>query len=201
MAKGIVVGFEGEVSTFALTRVDREKLYGRKVKVIVDEKGEPCQAAYLTADGSALLPAGCLALVPVDAAFDAFERSELIAVDALGNPRAVAPSTLGVEQPLSGPVDPRRVLDFSTKSLYQLAPEALGPKLLAGLEAGGIFETRFNWREDWDDSACFLLKNDAGIFALIGEEARFEFLRRDAELVSDGAEADSADDDLDFGMM
>lgn len=201
MAKGIVVRFGGELSAFALARVDREKLYGRKLKVVVDEKGESCQSAYLTSDGSALLPTGSLALLPVDDALDAYERSDLIAVDAAGKPRQVAPSTLGVEQPLTGPIDPRRVLDFATKSLYQLTPEEVGPTLLSALESGGIFETIFNWREDWDASTCFLLKNDTGIFALICEPATFEFLKRDAPPIADDAEAESADDDLDFGMM
>ena len=48
MAREFVVKLADEVSSFALIRVTREKLYGKKKRVIVDHEEQPCQAALLT---------------------------------------------------------------------------------------------------------------------------------------------------------
>ena len=54
MAKNIVVRWGGEETAFGFTKVEREKLYGKKDRVVVDEQGRVCSSAWLTADGSAL---------------------------------------------------------------------------------------------------------------------------------------------------
>lgn len=202
MARGMVVNFAGEVTEFDLAKVEREKLYGRKLRVVVDAKGRACQPALLSRDGSAVMPPGCVASLYLDEGFDVVERSELKAVDEAGKPLALAPSTLGAPQDLEGPVDASRVLDHGITTVYQLKASALGPTLQAALEAGKIFKTRFNYREDYQAQTAFLLQNESGIFALIGEPSRFEFLRRDAPAAAAPAEAaDALDDDLDFSMM
>ncbi len=193
MARTIVVNLGGEVSEFAITSVRREKLYGKKKAVVVDQDGAECESAYLTRDGSALLPSGSMAYLYVDEELNVCERSDRVAVDADGVPLASVPSTLGVEQPLEGPVDPRRVLDHVTTALYELLPDNLGEELKAALDRGEIYETRFNYRSGFDDSPAFLLSNDDGYFALIGEPSEFDYLR--PEEVDDVA--DDEDDDLD----
>lgn len=202
MARTIVVNFEGEVSEFGLNRLTRDKIYGRKLRVVVDEDGEPTETAYLTRDGSALLLKGAMASVYVDDEYDVTERSELLAVDADGNPIEPEDSTLGVEQPLEGPIDPRRLLDHNAKAVYELHADALGEKLRTLLEEGEIFETIFNYRKSFDVHPLFLLKNDDGFFAVVGEEAPFEFLRKEQVAVIDDDDEDPFDDDeLDFSMM
>ncbi|MBN1609791.1 MAG: hypothetical protein JW940_24375 [Polyangiaceae bacterium] len=203
MARGIVVTFEGETSSFSLTKLDREKLYGRRERIVVDERGDPCSAAHLTTDGAAVVPPGGCAHAYVDASFDTVERSDLKAVDAEGNFAQLVPSTLGVAQPLEGPVDARRVLDHIVTAVYQLAPEAVSPKLARALEAGQVFETRFNYREDYADSPCFLLANEDATFALVACPTRFGWAAREAgvtEIEPDNAEAGESDD-LDFSMI
>ncbi len=199
MAKGIVVSLSGEVSEFGITRVDREKLYGRKVRTIVDEAGKPAQAALLTSDGSALVPPGGTASLYVDEAFDCVERSELKAISADGKPVAPVPSTLGVEQPLAE-VSPQVVLDHVVTAVYQLSPATLGEKLKAALAAGKIFQTRFNYRDDFDDAAAFLLQNEAGPFALVAQPTDFAFVERDAPTLTPDDESDEGGE-LDFNMM
>jgi hypothetical protein len=203
MAKGIVVTFEGETSSFSLTKVDREKLYGRKERIVVDEHGDTCSGAHLTTDGAAVVPPGGCAYTYVDATFDTVERSDLKAVDEHGDFAPLVPSTLGVAQPLSGPVDARRVLDHVVTGVYELAPEALSPKLAQALDAGQVFETRFNYREDYADSACFLLKNDRAAFALVASPTQFGWTAREAEVTEiEPANGDSNEgDDLDFSMI
>ena len=202
MGRGIVVNLGGEVSEFDLSKIEREKLYGRKLRVVVDDQGRSCQPALLTRDGSAVMPPGCVASLYLDDGFDVIERSELKVVGADGAPLTAVPSTLGVAQGLEGPIDSAQVLDHTIASVYLLEGVQLGAALKAALEAGKIFKARFNYREDYAAQTAFLLQNECGIFALIGEPTRFEFLRRDAPGAPSTAEADEGlENDLDFSMM
>ncbi len=203
MARTIVVNWEGEVSEFGLSRVQREKIYGKKKKVVVDENGEECTSAALTRDGSALLPGGSMASVYLNENFEVCERKDLVMVDEEGAAMESIESTLGVEQPLEGPIDPARVLDHLTKAVYQLDPAEVSAKLEAALKDGDIFETRFAYRSGFSDSPAFLLHNDEGFFALIGEEAGFDYLRPDEAPVAEDDDTDDPfeDDDLDFSMF
>jgi hypothetical protein len=200
MARGLVFTLDGETSSFGLTKVDREKLYGRKERVVVDENGVACAIAHLLSDGDTVVPPGGTTALYVDSHFQAVERSALKAVDATGNPLPIVPSTLGVPVPLKH-VDARRVLDHMVGGVYQLEPEELGANLRAALEAGQLFEGRYNYREGYDDSAAFLLKNDQGIFALIADRLDFEFLQRDAPPPEPAADAEALEEELDFSMM
>ena len=202
MGRGIVVNFNGEASEFDISKVDRDKLYGRKVRMVVDDQGRKCEPALLTRDGSAVAPPGCVSLLYVDDKFEVIERSALKAVDLEGKPVPIVKSTLGVEQPLKGPVDATRVLECQVVSVYTLAPSKLGDALKAGLDGGGIYETAFNYRDDYHAETAFLLKNEAGYFALICDELGLEYLQRQATAQAPVAEADEGDgDDLDFSIM
>jgi hypothetical protein len=200
MAKAIVLTLGDETTGFDFTKVERAKLYGRKERLVVDEKGEGCVSAYLTADGSALVPPGATGFIYVDPSFDSVERSELSAVDAEGKPLPLVPSTLGAPQALVGPVDARRVLEHMTTVVYQLLPQELGPRLKEALDAGQIFETRFNYREDYTDASAFLLKGAEGIFLLVGNATGFAPVGREVSL-AEADEAETVGDELDFGMM
>ena len=204
MARQIVVRYGDEESAFEFTRVDRSKLYGRKERVILDEDGERCVPAYLTADGAALVPPGGTAHVYVDEGFDTVERSELRAVDGEGQPVEPFPSTLGVAQELT-PTRPERILDHVIASVYELAPEALGDQLKKALDDGELFEAPYNYREGYDPDVVFLLQNDEGIFGLVGHESGFDFLTRTTAPVEEAEtgedEGDELDQDLDFSMF
>ena len=202
MGRGIVVGWNGERSEFEISKVDRDRLYGRKVRLVVDEQARACRSALLTRDGSAVAPAGCVAILYVDESFEVVERSDLRAVDADGAPLTIVKSTLGVEQPLKGPVEGSRVLECQVVSVYALTPTMLGDGLRQGLEAGRIYETSFNYRDDFNAETCFLLKNESGYFALVGNPLRLEYLGRDAPaLAPPAAEEETDEDELDFSMM
>ena len=199
----IVVRLGDEETSFQFAKVDRGKLYGRKERVILDENGERCVAAFLTADGAALVPPGGTAHLYIDEAFDTIDRKDLRAVDDEGNELTQVPSTLGVAQSLTE-VPPTRLLDHVIASAYELESEALGEGLRAALESGAIFECLYQYREGYDADALFLLKNDEGVFGLVGRPSGFEFLEREAPVVEPGDDDDDEDDlgdDFDFGMM
>jgi hypothetical protein len=200
MAKGMVFALDGEESCFGFMRVDREKLYGKKERIVVDESGQPCFAAWLTSDGAALVPPGGAAHVYVNRSFETVERGSLRAVDERGDSLSKVAATLGVAQPLVGPVAPERVLEHVTATVYELHAESLGERLRERLASGAIFETRFNYREDYADSPMFLLQNEHGLFALLARDTGFDYLERDAAEPIDDAEQDEAEE-LDFAMM
>jgi hypothetical protein len=199
MAQEIVLDFGGETARFALARVDRDKLYGQKIRIAVDENNQPCAAAWLTEDGQ-VVPPGGVAMIYADGQFNSVERAELRVVDADGAPVQMVRSTLGVAQPLAGPVPPQRLLDHVVSSVYQLDAQMLPAALQTQLDAGALYEFPFCWREDVQASRAFLLANEAGVFALIGTPSNFEFVAREArnEIEADG---DGSDDELDFSMM
>lgn len=201
MARSIVLNLDGEVSEFGITRLRRDKLYGQKKRVVVDENGNECSMAALTRDGSTLLPSGAVSYLYLNDSFEVCERSDLNAVDAEGEPLETVESTLGTEVPLEGPVSPHRLLDHTAKAVYELDPQEIGDKLVAALEEGGIFESRFNYRKGYDDNPLFLLKNEEGFFAIIGEDATFDYLRPEEDIEPDEDDEDPfEDDDLDFSF-
>ena len=74
--------------------------------------------------------------------------------------------------------------------------------MLAALEEGKIFESRFNYSKGLSDAPLFLLKNDEGIFALVASRNDFDYCRPDVAPAPEEDEADPFDDDdLDFGMF
>jgi hypothetical protein len=123
-------------------------------------------------------------------------------VDADGREVPRLPSTLGLEMPLRGPVPLQRVLDHVTPTVYALDGEAIGPQLAAALDRGEVFESEFAYTDGFERQALFLLKNDEGVFALVGRPTGFEWLRRDAPIPPpDDEDTALFDDDLDFGML
>lgn len=200
MAKDLLFDLGGEVSAFGFSKVDREKLYGRKERVVVDENGAPSSSAYLLSDGATVVPPGGTSAVYVDSHFDTVDRSAMKSVDADGKELPIIPSTLGVAVPVKE-ADARRVLDHLVTGVYQLSPASLGPQLAEALEAGRIFESHYNYRDGYDDSAVFLLQNEHGLFALVADRIDFEFLQRDAPLPEATADEEVLGDELDFSMM
>lgn len=200
MAKPIVVNFQGEDSSFAFTKVDRAKLFGRKRRVVLDQQGEPCRRAQLTADGSLLVLSGMTSQAYFDAAGNVVERSDLVGKDADGNLLPKVDSTLGVAQPLEGPVPAEDVLDLDVKSLYLLEPEAVSDALTAALQAGQVFRFAFNYYADYRGETGLLLSNEEGLWALIGVPSPPGWC--EAEAVPQMAfEEEELDDDLDFDMF
>lgn len=200
MARALVLSLGGEESRFQIVKVDREKLYGKKERVVVDEENRPCTPAWLTADGSALVPAGGTAHVWIDERWDATEMNARKAVDADGQPLVQHPSTLDVPQEARRvPAD--RVLDHLTHTVYELAPEALGAAARAALEEGAILEVPFAYRGGYEADRAFVLQNAEGIFALVGRPTGFQMLSHQVQPELESPEGDELEGDLDFSMM
>ncbi len=199
MARALVLKIGDEESRFNITKLDREKLYGKKERVIVDEENRPCAPAWLTADGSALVPLGGTAHVWMDEQWTAYETNERQAVDGEGAPLAEVPSTLDVAQDAEV-VGPERLLDHVTATIYQLDVEALGEAAASALDQGAVLECAFSYRGGHEPDRVFVVKNDAGIFALVGRATGFAMLRREVLPAIDEGD-DELEGDLDFSMI
>lgn len=199
MPKGLVVTFNGAESSFALEKLERAKLYGSRRRIAVDADGSTCTRAALTDDGQILLRSGMTAQGYFASDGRQVESSALGAIDQDGKPLTLIPSTLGVAQPLEGPIDPKDVLDLAITSVYRLSPDALDKALEKELTAGKIFRAPFNYRPDFYGETAYLLQNDAGCFALVGAAAAPAWLTLDAP---PPAEDEASDDgELDFEMF
>jgi hypothetical protein len=127
------------------------------------------------------------------------EASQLVGVGPDGAPLPLIGSTLGVPQALEGPVDARELLDLAVSGVYLLGVESLDAGLAGELAAGHVFRTPFNYRPDYRIETAYLLKNDAGYFALVGVPAPAAWLSPDAPPPVEAA--DDAGDALDFEMF
>ncbi|MCC6624294.1 MAG: hypothetical protein IT385_23785 [Deltaproteobacteria bacterium] len=207
MARAIVVarsdGPDAKTSRFTFSAIDRDKLYGQRKRLVVDERGQPCVAAQLTTDGSVMLLPDSRAMLYLDERGDVIERSALLAVDAAGNPLPRLEPTLDVPQPLMGPVPPERVLDHNALSVYQIAsegPDALDEELVASLARGEIWETTFNYTAAYERQTLFLLQGADGLYGIVAEPAEIAWVERDAPPPAPDDEP-IGDEDLDFSMF
>jgi hypothetical protein len=199
MARPIVVTHQGVVSSFQLSKLERQKLYGARRRIPVDAAGEPCARAALTDDGAVLITAGMTAQGWFDPDGHQVESREIGARDSDGNPLEPVPSTLGEQQQLEGPVSATEVLDLALASVYRLEPENLDEGLAAELQDGLIWRFRFNYRPDYRAETAYLLANAEGVFALVGVPAGPRFLEPNAPPPPEDDE--EVEGDLDFEML
>jgi hypothetical protein len=199
VAREIVVNLGGTESSFGFRAIDRAGLYGKRRRVLLDDKGEPCSRASLLDDGSLLLKSGMTAQGYFLSDGRSYKQSELEGFDPSGKPLPKAPSTLGVSQELNE-IDPEEALNLSQQTIYALEPVELADGLQAALDAGKIFSFKFNYREDYQSEQALLVGNDNGYFAIIGQPVEFEWVGFKA-VVDLPPESDDADEELDFEMF
>ncbi|MED5374165.1 MAG: hypothetical protein VX899_24320 [Myxococcota bacterium] len=195
----ILLRYQGQESAFGFSRLTRDKLYGKRVRQHLDGKGEPCTRASLTSDGAILIQKGMTAQGYFGPQGEMVSIRDLVGLDDSGQPLPEQPGTLGVPQDLS-PAAPTELTDVRVHAVYALDPESVSPELEQALDRGELFSFTFNYRADYRSELGFLLRNDAGLFALIGQPQRWAW----SELASlpDVVDEDTADDDsLDFEMF
>jgi hypothetical protein len=201
MAKSIVVERLGEVSSFAFSKVDRAKLYGRRRRLALDPSGRACTRAALTEDGSLILRIGMTAQGYFDEAQRYVPHRELVGIGSDGEMLETLPSTLGEVVALEGPIEARELLDVRVAAVYLLEPEQLSEELSAQLNAGAYFRFPFNYRPDFRRGSGYLVANLEGqLFALIGERVEPSWCAPH-QLPSHADDDEDFSDELDFEMF
>ena len=188
MERTLEVECQGSTSRFRTRKLSRSALYGRKRRVPVDAQGRECRAAALTRDGRFVLPSGSTTTLYLDEHGDIVERDEL-------RPGRAEQDAVPTGQPQAA--EPAELLDHTIRQVYALDPIAVSELLEALLAEAGICRLA-----DGDETgkAQFLVKNDAGYFLLVGEQAGFEFVGQEQADLS-VPDIDEPWDDLDFTMM
>lgn len=199
MAREIVLDWDGEISSFGFAKVERAKLYGRRRRVPLDADGLACGRGELTTDGELVLRSGMSTLAWYDSEGRLRSSSEIVGINAEGQPVASVSSTLGVSVPVT-PTTPEDLLDHCISSVYQLDPTTLGDRLAAAVAGGQIFRFAFKYVGGFGEpDHGFLVANSQSLFALIGRPAPPQWLTLAAIAVPQVDDAD--DDDLDFEMF
>jgi len=98
--------------------------------------------------------------------------------------------------------DLEQLLDLAVDSIYQLDPKEVHPSIQAALESGKVLNFPFNYREDYHAESAYLVLNDEGYFALIGNPTKPIWMELD-QVVEENFEDEVGDDndDLDFEMF
>ena len=200
MAKLILINYQGEEAQFSHKKVDRSKLYGSRKRIPLDPAGENCQRCELSDDGSTLIMSGMTSQGYFDSDINWIPNKELIGMDSSGKVLDKVPATLGVAQDgVLSELEP--LLDLAVDSIYQLDPEEVPQSIQTVLESGKAISFPFNYREDYHAESAYLVLNDEGYFALIGNPIKPEWMELD-QIVEETFESESEeDDDLDFEMF
>ncbi len=199
MAKPIIIRKDEKDSIFQLKKIDRKKLYGFRKRLAVDENNDECKRASLTEDGQVLIKSGMTSQGWFIEGGKQIESSEIGVIDEDNNELELIPSTLGVNQNLEGPLNPKELLDMTVTTVYSLLPNQISKDLESSLDKGEIWKFSFNFRADYRMETGVILKNDAGYFAIIGIPNQINLLSHNASLPED--DDDDDEDELDFEMF
>ena len=199
MAKPIIVSLKNKNSIFQLKKIERKKLYGFRKRLAIDENNDECKRASLTEDGEVLIKSGMTSQGWFVEGGKQIESNEIGAIDENNNELYLIPSTLGINQDLEGPMNPKDLLDLSVTASYSIIPDEISDDLKISLEKGEIWKFNFNFRADFRMETSYILKNESGYFVIVGVANQANFLSLNAPPPQE--EEEEEEDDLDFEMF
>ena len=200
MAKGLSLVLNGKESVFGLSSMDRASVYGKRRRIALDSKGEPCVRVSLLGDGSMALRSGMTGQGYFLPDGTSLKQAELEAFSLDGKPLAKVSSSLGNPQELTGPVPAKELLDTRVTAIYILNPEFFDDGLKSSLANGDIYRFTFAYRDSYSPEDAFVFQNKEGVFVLAGDTLAYEWSSL-ATLATLPAQDDFDDDDLDFDML
>lgn len=184
-------GFE-----FSITKVDRDKLYGKKELIATDHTDRSLQKGFLDEWGSVVIASTGMGYVDKDLCWHG--KNELVAVDVMGNHLELKPSSFDEPVPLLDTVSLETYCEYEITSVYIMEgfdKETFIPMIDLPDQ---LYSFPFVYRATYDAKTAFLNVVGENLFMTIGTRAELEFLskpqRTDLDLEED-------DDDIDFSMM
>jgi len=201
MAKLIHIIYKGEEAQFGHKKIDRSKLYGSRKRIPLDQLGENCLRCALSDDGLTIIKSGMTSQGYFDSDMNWIPNKELVGIDSNGNILDKFPATLGISQEASL-CELEMLLDLAVDSIYQLDPEEVPQSIKTALESGKTLNFPFNYREDYHAESAYLILNEEGYFALIGNPIKPEWMELE-QVIEENFENEVEDDndDLDFEMF
>ena len=187
----------------ALTKIDRDKIYGFIEVKVNDDKGNPCTMGSLLDDGRTLVLNGATALKTVDSKYNELDKKTLKVVYQDGTDAVlVASSYEGEVKLLECSMDDLFNLEIS--SVYQLDIEDAEQKKMVTnfLADGKVARFVFNYRADYEGADAIIISNANGIFALTGRIIDFPYLENKLTAsISNLQEETIEEEGMDFGML
>jgi hypothetical protein len=188
----------------ALTKIDRDKVYGFIEVKVNDDKGNPCIMGSLLDDGRTLVLNGATAIKTVDASFNELDKKELKVVYQDGKDAVLVPSSYEGEVSVTE-TTLDDLFNLEITSVYQLDFEDASQKKSVSdyLSDEKVARFVFNYRADYEGADAILISNADGIFALTGRIIDFPYLENKlapvaATLVEETVEEEEG---MDFGML
>lgn len=200
MAKPLIVENDGKQSSFNISKLDRSKLYPIRKRLPLDSIDGCCVKAALTADGSQVLTSGMTSQGYFTTQGRWVPKDELVGVAPDGQVVELKTSTLGVPQALDGPVSFQQLLDLEVTAVYCLEALEANDALINSLKAGDIYTCPFNYGADYNLERAFVLSNDEGLFAIVGNSFAPEWIGEGMTFAAN-LDDEVVEDDLDFEMM
>ena len=192
MPRPLVFSLDGREFDVRITKIDREKLYGKVELEAFDEKGNPAQLMVLAPDGKTLIDKGGTALASVDENGDSISRADLIPVDEEGEKIETVPSSFGQTNVLKKSTVEDYVSQL-VKSVYVIdaLDDADRKYLQDHVSAGLIYNFDFSYRGGIEYDKAFVIGNKTDAFMIVGKPAELEFVKLNQAVDLDPTEDES----------
>jgi len=187
----------------AITKIDREDLYGSIEIEAFDEKGNPAALMVLAADGKTLMDKGGTALAMVDDKGNSIDRKSIKPVKLEGKELEQVPSSFSQANELKR-TDAADYLSQLVKSIYVIDPygEADISYLLDHVSAGMIYKFPFSYRGGTEYDNAFILGNADDAFMIIGKPANLQFSKLNQAAVLESVEEEEISaDEIEFDLI
>ena len=196
MAKELTFELAGTQYGATPSKLDRKKIYGWGEIVATDRNGESCNAAYLSAEDSIIIPSGGLKLAVTDDDGNWVDKTSLITCNERGIPLPIHKSSFDAPILLHRKVTLDEFIDNHWESVYQLCNQELADSI-----GDNIYYFPFSYRGGTTISNGYLLNTPNGLFLFTGEKQEFPILTLSDQSVISDDEVEEDIDDLDFGMF
>jgi hypothetical protein len=202
MAKPLVFQLGDRDFAFALSKVDRSRLYGYKDVEVLDEKGRRCELATLAGDGHTVIGRGGSSFAQLNVDGEWCDKSDLKPVDIDGNEIPPVPSSYAAPVPLGDATTVADYLQHNIRLVYVLEPEGDASPIYDQLKQGAIFRFPYSYRGGLEADAGFLLQGaDGNFFLAVGNPTKVDFIGpTQVTAAEEETELDEADL-MDFDMI
>lgn len=201
MAREPIFTYKGKSFTSALTKIDRDKLYGWTEIKYKDQNGNSCSYINMLDDGKTMVGSGGLSLKSIDENGEEIDKTKLVATYIDGSPAVLNPSVFDVETELNDSKDVYDYLNMDVKSVYQLGIKEGLDDLIEILKEKTTLYFKFNYRAGYDSDDAFLIHQENNIFAVIGKIANFSYSSLNATVQLEEVVEEENTDDLDFNLF
>lgn len=202
MAKPLVFQLGDRDFAFALSKVDRSRLYGYKDVEVLDEKGRRCELATLAGDGHTVIGRGGSSFAQLNVDGEWCDKSDLKPVDIDGNEIPPVASSYAAPVPLGDATTVADYLQHNIRLVYVLEPEGDASPIYDQLKQGAIFRFPYSYRGGLEADAGFLLQGaDGNFFLAVGNPTKVDFIGpTQVTAAEEETELDEADL-MDFDMI